>query len=570
MCSLISRGDLHSPLVRPGDQDTSDREREREVWRYNRHWQYTYHFPLASHQETESSYHDINQRHVLLYGCGRGGKDDSSKQVKKLTKEILKLFSKRFSVDVAEGGKIKKHHKSEFIFSDVVSKFQELSYFDQHTVTSQCGQAVIEMIQNFHSCSSSIHLPVAEHVSFLFDLAAQALNIQTLLDWCIALLRELPLVESQLIERSSVLTRVYTTNLALYIVGVLKKYHSVLIMSDSDVRLVWDSLVKISYRVPVPQESPRHESSGHRRPPPNLDCNSAEWCIMGYLYDLVTSCPSVKSINETAKEKYQGLKRLFAFNSYPDLIVPNLTAYSINEQFVEMFRVYIKDPKNRKVDPLVVRYLHERQENQYSLVVSVLSSVINDQLDTDTLNNLAILCCELTAQCSSLTQEWLGALFSLCCPSPNDPAFDDLLARVNITEPIHERLGVFVSILIARQCFSLQAFVVKVVARSLLQAWNENKGSPSVEAEAGARLSIHLLRRLFGTVECFQPGYYTIASPRSYPVSPPGVKLSCDRHLLASTHANVSSGIILGAIVAVLKALLVLGHSAQKSSVDVR
>ena len=26
------------------------------------------------------------------------------------------LFSKRFSVDVVEGGKIKKHHKSEFIF----------------------------------------------------------------------------------------------------------------------------------------------------------------------------------------------------------------------------------------------------------------------------------------------------------------------------------------------------------------------------------------------------------------------------------------------------------------------
>ena len=141
----------------------------------------------------------------------------------------------------------------------------------------------------------------------------------------------------------------------------------------------------------------------------------------------------------------------------------------------------------------MVRYLHERQENQYSLVVSVLVSVINDQLDTETLNNLAILCCELTAQCSSLAQEWLGALFSLCCPSPND-AFEDLLSRVNIMEPIHDRLGVFVSILIARQCFSLQAFVVKVVARSLLQAWNENRGSPGHEAEASETSCDHRLR----------------------------------------------------------------------------
>ena len=120
-------------------------------------------------------------------------------------------------------------------------------------MTSLCGHAVIEMVSSFHTSSSSIHLPVTDHVSFLFDLAGQALNIQSLLDWCIALLKELPLVESQLIERSSALTRMYTTNLALYIVGVLKKYHSILILSETDVKAVWDSLVKISYRVPVPQ-----------------------------------------------------------------------------------------------------------------------------------------------------------------------------------------------------------------------------------------------------------------------------------------------------------------------------
>ena len=200
------------------------------------------------------------------------------------------MFSKRFSIDVAEGGKIKKHHKSEFIFSEVVTKFQELSYFDQHSVTSQCGHTVTEMVASFHTFSSSIHLPVIDHVSFLFDLAGQALNTQSLLDWCIALLKELLLVESQLIERSSVLTRVYVTNLVLYIVGVLKKYHAVLILSDTDVHCVWHSLVKISYCVSVPQKSPGQESSGARRPLPNLDCNSAEWCIMGYLYDLVTSC----------------------------------------------------------------------------------------------------------------------------------------------------------------------------------------------------------------------------------------------------------------------------------------
>ena len=45
--------------------------------------------------------------------------------------------------------------------------------------------------------------------------------------------------------------------------------------------------------------------------------------------------------------------------------------------------------------------------------------------------------------------------------------------------------------------------------------------------------------------------------------------MSCDRHLLAATHANISSGIQVGAIIAVLKALLVLGHSASKGGRDV-
>ena len=107
LCTLISRGDLNTPLQRVGTLDSLDVEgvadgpegqvgtpaSPNDVWRYNRHWQFTYHFPIPFPHEDGSS-HDINQRHVLLYGSGRG-KDETSKQFKKLTKEILKLFSKR-------------------------------------------------------------------------------------------------------------------------------------------------------------------------------------------------------------------------------------------------------------------------------------------------------------------------------------------------------------------------------------------------------------------------------------------------------------------------------------------
>ena len=47
----------------------------------------------------------------------------------------------------------------------------------------------------------------------------------------------------------------------------------------------------------------------------------------------------------------------------------------------------------------------------------------------------------------------------------------------------------------------------------------DNEGYSVAESEAGARLALHLLLKLFRTVECFQPNFYTIASPRSIPVS---------------------------------------------------
>lgn len=164
---------------------------------------------------------------MLLYGVGRV-RDEARHTVKKMTKEVCKLFGKKFSIDVAEGGKVKKHSRSEFNFEAVTMKFQNLSYFDQHVVTWQCATQVIEMLNTFALAGSS-YLPVHEHVAFLFDLMELALNIYGLIDVCIQILKELPEVEAQLTARNSQLVRSYTTNLSLYVVGVLRRYHCCLL-----------------------------------------------------------------------------------------------------------------------------------------------------------------------------------------------------------------------------------------------------------------------------------------------------------------------------------------------------
>ena len=60
--ALISRGHLQSPG---------------EVWRYCRHWQYTYHFPIPCNSE-DNNHHDVNQHNDIPYGI-RQGKDKTTK-----------------------------------------------------------------------------------------------------------------------------------------------------------------------------------------------------------------------------------------------------------------------------------------------------------------------------------------------------------------------------------------------------------------------------------------------------------------------------------------------------------
>lgn len=82
-----------------------------------------------------------------------------------------------------------------------------------------------------------------------------------------------------------------------------------------------------------------------------------------------------------------------------------------------------------------------------------------------------------------------------------------------------------------------------------------------MEAEAGARLTCHLLLRLFKTIECPQPSLYSVStSPHPLPNGSSrgySIKLSCDRHLLAAAHNNIR----VGPVLAVLKGILVVGDA---------
>lgn len=111
----------------------------------------------------------------------------------------------------------------------------------------------------------------------------------------------------------------------------------------------------------------------------------------------------------------------------------------------------------------------------------------------------------------------------------------------------------------ARRCFSLEKFIFYVALPALVNACKGGR-EISAGAEAGARLSCHLLFRLCKGVELPIPSLYgmpQIECPIKVPGPQLNIKFSCDRHLLAATHRNLA----VGPVLAVLKGILVVGDA---------
>nr|XP_023688070.1 mediator of RNA polymerase II transcription subunit 12 isoform X2 [Paramormyrops kingsleyae] len=498
------------------------------VYEQPRHIQYATHFPIP---QEESASHECNQRLVVLYGVGKQ-RDEARHTIKKITKDILKVLNRKSTAETGgEEGQKRKRSKPEAFptAEDIFSKFQLLSHFDQHQVTSQVSRNVLEQITSF-ALGMSYHLPLVQHIQFIFDLMEYSLNISGLIDFAIQLLNELSLVEAELLLKSSSLAGSYTTGLCLCIVAVLRRYHSCLILNPEQTAQVFDGL-----RIVV-----KHGVNP-------ADCSSAERCILAYLYDLYTSCSHLKS-------KFGEIFSDFC-SKVKNSIYCNIDPSDSNMLWDPVFMIEtIANPSAPNFNhSMVGKILNDSPANRYSFVCNVLMDVCVDHRDPERVNDIGILCAELTAYCRSLSAEWLGVLKALCCSSNNgNCGFNDLLCNVDVSDlSFHDSLATFVAILIARQCLLLEDLVRCVAIPSLL-----NAACSEQDSEPGARLTCRILLHLFKTPQrnpCPQD------SSKSATV---GIRSSCDRHLLAASQ----NSIVVGAVFAVLKAVFMLGDAELKGS----
>ncbi|CAH1781069.1 unnamed protein product [Owenia fusiformis] len=491
-----TQGQVHAPP--PGKQQS-------------RHLIYATHFPIP---QDENSVHECNQRMVTLYGVGKS-REEAKHTVRKVTK---RLFSKLNLID-------NKNSSEKYNMKSTFKKFQQLSYYDQHSVTSSCTMAVLEQVSSFVSRTST-YLPLLENISYLLDLMEYCLNINGLLEFAIQLLKEMKEVEFH----ASSLRGSYITSLCLCLVAILRKYHACLLLSPDLAIAAFEGLIS------VVKQCVNFIS----------DCSSAERCILAYLHDLYTSSTYIKN---RFQEDFASV-----CSKVKQVLYEMLTPTASNLRWDPNYLTHLITSANNQSKPerALVTQLSENPTNRYSFVINALLNVCNGQ-SIERLNETSILCAELTACCNKLSAEWLGLLKALCCSANHSNCgFIDALAQVDVTDlSIHDSLAVFTAILVARHCFSLHDFVYHVALPSLLSAIPTGGGDR--DAETGARLTCHLLLRLFKTA----PSGSMTAIPNVKNVC--SIRLSSDRHLLAAAQSKLKQGPIL----AVLKLILILADSGN-------
>ncbi|XP_077146875.1 mediator of RNA polymerase II transcription subunit 12-like protein [Ranitomeya variabilis] len=515
----------HSPSHHRRVSASSEKSVKREIifpstYELLRHLQYATHFPIPLEA---SSSHECNQRMILLYGVGRE-RDDARHQIRKLTKDLLKILNTNGTNESADDGqKVRKSKQETFpMLESTFSRLQLLSYFDQHHVTSQISCNVLEQIASFAS-GTSYHLPLAHHVQLIFDLMEPALNVNGLIDFAVQLLNELRVLEAELLLKSSSLAGNYTTQLCLFIVAVLRRYHACLILNSEQTAQVFEGLCGVVKHVVNPSE-----------------CSSPERCILAYLYDLYVSCSHLRS---KFGDLFSG-----ACSKVKQTIYSSVQPSNSNVLWDPDFMAdFIENPSVHNINHMMLgKILSENAANRYSFVCNVLMNVCMGHQEAERINEISNLSAELTACCPILSSEWLGVLKALCCSSNHVWGFNDLLCSVDVSDlSFHDSLATFVAVLIARHGFSLEDVVQHVALPSLLAA---ACGDP--DAEPGARMTCRLLLHLLRTPQITS---YGVTNGKLSP----GLCSSCDKHLLAAAHNSIE----VGAVFAVLKAILMLGDA---------
>uniref|UniRef100_A0A914UQ26 Mediator complex subunit Med12 domain-containing protein n=1 Tax=Plectus sambesii TaxID=2011161 RepID=A0A914UQ26_9BILA len=483
-------------------QDPTDNTRIRtgEWDGLTRHQRFLLNFPIP---QDEDYRHECNQRQTLLWGFG-DERETHRHSLKKLTKELCKNWLKKNCYEVNDKGTKLKRKAPLDQLADTIAKFRSLVYYDQVVVTGLCADAFVDLLREFTERDGST-LPSSDSLDVLLGLMENATNIYGIVDLAEEMVDLLISVERLLKKKDNQLAGSYGPQLALTLAGYLRHHYAFLLLCDSEAKTILNGVIRQLEALDVIKDSCRPSTSSDR-------------CLMIFACNL---CKVLQPKEDILIERL--LHNMPSKGSQAAASNAKFNAHFFKEQLDNPKRPYdATDMRNK---------LANDAGNRYSFVVNTFLVAKQLGRDLERLNDLAVLCANVTSTCALLETEWLGAIRALCCSSVAGASisqgFNDLLIAINVEDPSsHYAIATLTMLLASRFCFNVEVLIMCLIRSSFAaMIKSDQPGKSDVEAEAGVCLGL----RIVTAVMCMddqalnQTGNYRL-------------RLNSDRYMLSEAH----------------------------------
>ncbi|VDL19963.1 unnamed protein product [Hymenolepis diminuta] len=449
----------------------------------NHHLQFLINFPLP---QDDSYAHEQNQRAQLLYGSSARAHSRARELPRKISRAIVKLFTKsahRLDVVHGELGKRKKKDRGDpgstpnggivggggqrggtskesrsldELLDGISTRFRSLNYYDMECVISKSMPAYLGSLNGSSTTSNvdtessptreHIYFPALKSVFLFFDLVENSLNIICLLETVVDTIDSL-LISSQSIPYPCMTS--YLSQVWIRAIGILRAYQAVLMTMPNLQQRIFNCLL----------EQLRNKT---------MEKAQIKRCIIEYLRNL---CHSSAYINR--------------------LTWPTLE----NQLQLSLSSCRIASDKCKQLVSNALRNLMIcDQEGSASFVESVL---------------------DYSAQCPELAMEWLPAIAavvnpaahggglslsgaSLTSPSLSQNSNSDLLS-IGLGDDLTtwDNLTLLVGNLFASHCIDSDKLLDTLINPCLALGLDQNASPIDSLSETTVRIACHMLHRFF-------------------------------------------------------------------------
>ncbi|KAH9286461.1 Mediator of RNA polymerase II transcription subunit 12 [Echinococcus granulosus] len=505
----------------------------------NRHLQYLIHFPLP---QDDSYAHEQNQRAQLLYGSSARAHSRARETPRKVSRDIVKLFTRsahRLDVVHGELGKRKKNKERgvdvsgtpngtqrgssgtketrslEELLEAIATRFRCLNYYDMeyvisksipaylrslsgtispNTTTTSGGDSLVADSSGIVASSPSapnssrdhIYYPAHNSLFLFLELIETSLNILSLLDTVVETLERL---QASSLSAPYPCMSSYLSLIWLHAIGILRTHQAVLMTQPNLQQRILTCLIEQLRR--GTQEKLQ-----------------SKWCILEYLRSLYLSSAYVKRLctPSVSLSTFESLQHQLALNSQTSEIL---------------------------------RRLRTCAEDRKTLVDETLKGVLQCR-DPDRLVALSDRFVDYTVQCPELALEWLPSMAALVNPSlrgggvgisssVTSPGVQNFNSEMSsqLDDPVEwDNLASLIGTLLAHHCIDTEKLFDKLINPSLAFGLDQSSAPIDSRSEPTVRLACHILHRFF-TVETVTQD----AQPFSFRVSEPSLLSSALRRV---------------------------------------